>query len=560
MKHQFLKSALILSSVLAFMNCSEEAANALDNLDPAATQPTENDPSPVTAEESCWLFNAGQDLLIYPIGIVTDASGNVIGSFENGSIKGLDGNPIAVNIDVNDLTVTSRQELNASATPTSSATTSNPNSSANTALITSSESSSVPGVSSAVVQNPTSSETATQNSSESKQESSSSQQQQTVGNITVTGSLTQTVAKGQSISPISFSPVNEKPKVGSDGQYWFLKFEYDQGSKKFTISGGEQFQYFPEKKISQQFTVDGQSFTLSLTLDEKATAQSSSSQQQQAKSSSSQQQQQKSSSSQQQAKSSSSQQQPKSSSSSVAQGSTPNFKIKAGGRSGQGWGSRYWDCCKPHCAWSGKGGPIAKTCNAQQQPLTKGDDMVKSICDGGPAGLCNSQAPFAINKDLAYAFAAGPGNSYAGSCGSCFLLTFDGNSRHTTDARTAALKGKQMVIMISNIGYDVENGQFDMMIPGGGVGAFNGCSALWGINNLGAQHGGFLKDCGGDKKVNDVATVQKCLEDKCNSVFANIPDAKAGCLFHAQWLMAANNPSFTYQELESCPQELVNKY
>ena len=99
-----------------------------------------------------------------------------------------------------------------------------------------------------------------------------------------------------------------------------------------------------------------------------------------------------------------------------------------------------------------------------------------------------------------------------------------------------------------------------MMIPGGGVGIFNGCSALWGINNLGAQHGGFLKDCGGDKKVNDVAKVQKCLEDKCNSVFANIPDAKAGCLFHAQWLMAANNPSFKYEELESCPQELVNKY
>ena len=563
MKHQFLKSALILSSVLAFMNCSEEAANALDNLDPAANQPTESNPSPVAADDACWIFNAGQDLLIYPIGIVTDAAGNVIGSFENGNITALDGTPIAVGIDVNDLTVTTRQELNATVPASSDAAAIlNPASSANTVVTTSSESSSLPGVSSAAVQNPASSNAVSQTSSDSKQESSSSQQQQTVGNLTVTGNLTQTVAKGQTISPITFTPVNEKPKVGNDGQYWFLKFEYDQGSKKFTISGGEQFQYFPEKKISQQFTVDGQSFTLSLTLDEKATAQSSNSQQQ-AKSSSSQQQQQKSSSSQQQQqpKSSSSQQQqqPKSSSSQQG-GSTPNFSIKAGGRSGSGWGSRYWDCCKPHCAWSGKGGPIAKTCNASQQTLAKGDDMVKSICDGGPAGLCNSQAPFAINDDLAYAFAAGPGNSYAGSCGSCFLLTFTGESRHTTDARTQALKGKKMVIMISNIGYDVEDGQFDMMIPGGGVGAFNGCSALWGINNLGAQHGGFLKDCGGDKKVTDVATVQKCLEDKCNSVFASIPDAKAGCLFHAQWLMAANNPSFTYQELEKCPAELEAKY
>jgi hypothetical protein len=188
--------------------------------------------------------------------------------------------------------------------------------------------------------------------------------------------------------------------------------------------------------------------------------------------------------------------------------------------------------------------------------------MVKSICDGGPAGLCNNQAPFVINDELAYAFAAGPGNEYAGSCGSCFLLTFDGNSRHTTDARTAALKGKKLVIMISNIGYDVENGQFDMMIPGGGVGIFNGCSAMWGISNLGSSHGGFLKDCGGDQKLTDakVATVQKCLEDKCNSVFANIPEAKAGCLFHAQWLAAANNPSFKYEELEECPQELKSKF
>ena len=267
-------------------------------------------------------------------------------------------------------------------------------------------------------------------------------------------------------------------------------------------------------------------------------------------------------SSAQQAKSSSSQQQQQQKSSSSKQQASPNFNIKNGGRSGQGWGSRYWDCCKPHCAWTGKGGSIARTCNAQQQELTKGDDMVKSICEGGPAGLCNSQAPFVVNDELAYAFAAGPGNEYASSCGACFLLTFDGNSRHTTDARTAALKGKKLVIMISNIGYDVENGQFDLMIPGGGVGAFNGCSAMWGINNLGAQHGGFLKDCGGDQKLTDakVATVQKCLEDKCNTVFANIPDAKAGCLFHAQWLAAANNPSFKYEELAECPQELKNKF
>ena len=542
MKYQFLKSALILSSVLALTNCDEEATNAIDNLDPTAAQPTENESSTddVSADTPCWLLNADQPYLIYTAGIVTDINGTVVGTFvfeseTTGSIVAADGKTILVNnVDTNDLPLTDRATVAATtpATPASSAGTSTQNPTPTQSSVTDSqtlssgtETTPVASSSSATVVNSSSATVANNNSSSSEQ-----QQQQPKSSAAASSNCNGKCFDAPSGTCVDYY----KEQTGSKGE-------------KYAYNNNCELNCYHDPNGKECKSISG-------------SAPASSASQQQAKSSSSQQQQQKSSSSQQQAKSSSSQQQPKSSSSSVAQGSTPNFKIKAGGRSGQGWGSRYWDCCKPHCAWSGKGGPIAKTCNAQQQPLTKGDDMVKSICDGGPAGLCNSQAPFAINKDLAYAFAAGPGNSYAGSCGSCFLLTFTGESRHTTDARTAALKGKQMEIMISNIGYDVENGQFDMMIPGGGVGAFNGCSALWGINNLGAQHGGFLKDCGGDKKVNDVATVQKCLEDKCNSVFANIPDAKAGCLFHAQWLMAANNPSFTYQELESCPQELVNKY
>ena len=535
MKHQFLKSVLILGSVLAFMNCSDE-----NTMTPETDPTAQENPTPT---DYAWKLEANGDIyLIYPSGTVTNANGIIVGTHdkENGTIVGIDNNTIFQNIFTDNLEVTTLEEQKAklpasseTVPPQSSATVNPPASSANVTTPTSSANNQT--MSSANTQQPNSSANTVTSSS------SAQQQQQTNSSAATSGNC-----DGKCFDAPSGKCVGK----------------YDQ----LTGSKGEKYAYDNDCKLNCYYDPDGKECkNISGAAPASSNAQqqtksSSSQQQQQQKSSSSQQQQQKSSSSQQQAKSSSSQQQPKSSSSSVAQGSTPNFKIKSGGRSGQGWGSRYWDCCKPHCAWSGKGGPIARTCNASQQTLAKGDDMVKSICDGGPAGLCNSQAPFAINDNLAYAFAAGPGNSYAGSCGSCFLLTFDGNSRHTTDARTQALKGKQMVIMISNIGYDVENGQFDMMIPGGGVGIFNGCSALWGINNLGAQHGGFLKDCGGDKKVNDVATVQKCLEDKCNSVFANIPDAKAGCLFHAQWLMAANNPSFKYEELESCPQELVNKY
>ena len=113
MKHQFLKSALIFGSVFAVMNCSDDAANAVNTIDPGtgSIQPTdslppEENPSTTAANDSCYLFSAGQDLLIYPMGIVTDAAGNVIGTFEADTIKYADGTPIAVGIDLNNLTKT----------------------------------------------------------------------------------------------------------------------------------------------------------------------------------------------------------------------------------------------------------------------------------------------------------------------------------------------------------------------------------------------------------------------------------------------------------------------
>ncbi len=528
MKHPFLKSVLALGAALALVSCSEDAANAVSNLDPYAAVPDSANSAETNESEPCWLMEAiGQKYLVYPAGIVTDINGQTIAQVtltqdETEAFVGtaitIDGTPL-FEINTADLPVVTREQVTATVSASSAATL--PPVSSATVLVLSSAS--VTALSSNSVTIPV-----TQSSSAMVIAASSSSQQQQVQSSATTASGN---CDGKCYDSISGKCVDYyAEQTGSKGE----KYAYDN-----TCS--IKCYYDPDNKDCKN--ISGSAPASSAQAKSSSSVKSSSSS---AKSSSS-----------SSVKSSSSS--AKSSSSSQQQIST-NFNVKSGGRSGQGWGSRYWDCCKPHCAWSGKGGPIARTCNAQQQVLEKGDDMVKSICDGGPAGLCNSQAPFAINDNLAYAFAAGPGTSYAGSCGSCFLLTFNGESRHTTDARTAALKGKQMVIMISNIGYDVEDGQFDMMIPGGGVGAFNGCSTLWGINNLGAQHGGFLKDCGGDKKVTDVATVQKCLEDKCNSVFANIPDAKAGCLFHAQWLMAANNPSFTYQELESCPQELVNKY
>ena len=157
-----------------------------------------------------------------------------------------------------------------------------------------------------------------------------------------------------------------------------------------------------------------------------------------------------------------------------------------------GFATRYWDCCKPSCAWPDHGGDhTARQCDASMNVLN--EPYAKSMCDGGPSTTCLDQIPIVVNDNLAYAFAASPG---AGDnvCGKCFQLTFTGEGKYETKLNHKKIAGKKLIVMSSNIGYDVAGGQFDIMIPGGGVGLFNGCANILG-NNLGKQYGGLLADC-----------------------------------------------------------------
>lgn len=245
---------------------------------------------------------------------------------------------------------------------------------------------------------------------------------------------------------------------------------------------------------------------------------------------------------------------PKSSSSvaksSSSQGSqAPNIKVIQGGKSGSGYATRYWDSCKPHCAWEGKGGPVARTC--QRDGTTRAGSGESSVCDNGSAGTCFDQIPIVVNTDYAYAFAATPGGG--NDCGKCYMLTFKGTGAVATNTPTddahRSIKGKKLIVMSTNIGYDVSHNQFDLMIPGGGPGAFNGCGQM-GISCAGAQYGGFLTTCNYKKD---------CLINMCNQEYGNKPSLKEGCLFLANWMNAANNPEVDYVEVE-CPSELTSKY
>ena len=540
MKNRFLKSVLALSAVLAFVNCSEEAANAINNLDPQATQPTDENPNLLPADEPCWLVEADKQYLIYSAGIVTDVNGNVVGTITfidgtlTGSIVAIDGTIILKNVDAGTLPLVTRATATTTASPASSATTSTPTE--NPTL--SSATDPVPTLSSG--SEPTVPVTSSSSEMATTPNSSSEQQQQPKSSSATSTNQ----CDGKCLDSASGKCVDPHTtlKGSHDEQY-----AYDESCKINCY-------YDPTNQNCQN--IGGGA----------APANSSSSQQQQAKSSSSQQQQQSSSS----VKSSSSQQQPKSSSSVQSSSSQPKSSssqgsanasaeeskyLNAGAGGQQGFATRYWDCCMPHCAWPEHGG-AAKTCDAKgKTPIGNNNG---SICSNGQGTTCTSQIPIIVSDKLAYAFAATPGND--ATCGKCFALTFTGTGKYETKANHQALKGKTLVVMASNIGYDVQGGQFDIMIPGGGVGAFNGCANMgWG--DQGAQYGGLLSKCEDEVGYDgDLLNKRKeCLKEKCNKSFANDTQAKEGCMFLATWMEAAGNPNHTYKEVE-CPQALKAQF
>ncbi|KAF9010907.1 glycoside hydrolase family 45 protein [Hymenopellis radicata] len=191
--------------------------------------------------------------------------------------------------------------------------------------------------------------------------------------------------------------------------------------------------------------------------------------------------------------------------------------------------TRYWDCCKTSCAWSGKASVTAPvlTCDANQNTLT--DPNVKSGCDGGTAFACANNSPWAVDDNTAYGFAAVSiaGGTESSWCCACYELTFT----------SMAISGKKMIIQATNTGGDLGSNQFDLMIPGGGVGIFTqGCPAQYGSWNGGATYGG-------------VSSRTEC---------DNLPEAvREGCYFRFDWFEGADNPSVSFQEV-TCPSELTS--
>jgi hypothetical protein len=210
-----------------------------------------------------------------------------------------------------------------------------------------------------------------------------------------------------------------------------------------------------------------------------------------------------------------------------------------------GWASRYWDCCKPSCGWTANSNPPVPAC--QKDGSTRIGADAKNGCEGGGTAFeCYDFAPwYDAATNMSYGFAAKNGVT----CGACFMLQFTGSGHSGTNDGATKLKGQQMIVQAINIG-GIEQNQFDLLIPGGGVGAMNGCSTQWGSSvELGAQYGGLLTTCKGDPT---------CMKGKCQSVFGNMPTLKAGCDWFTTWFSSADNPNLVFKQV-SCPSQLTAK-
>jgi len=93
-----------------------------------------------------------------------------------------------------------------------------------------------------------------------------------------------------------------------------------------------------------------------------------------------------------------------------------------------------------------------------------------------------------------------------------------------------------MVVQGTSTGGDLGANHFDIAMPGGGVGLFDGCSRQFG-GLPGAQYGG-------------ISSIGQC---------DSFPSAlKPGCKWRFNWFQNADNPTFTFKQVQ-CPAEIVAK-
>ncbi|CAF1475880.1 unnamed protein product [Adineta ricciae] len=190
--------------------------------------------------------------------------------------------------------------------------------------------------------------------------------------------------------------------------------------------------------------------------------------------------------------------------------------------------TRYWDCCKASCGWSGKASVTNPVKTCARDGITPVDVNAQSGCNGGGAYMCNNQQPWNVSSTLSYGYAAAYINNQRESdwCCACYSLVFT----------SGPVVGKELIVQVTNTGGDLGKNHFDLQMPGGGVGIFDGCSSQFvGSFSWGDRYGGVRarSDC-----------------------YKLPPSIQAGCLWRFDWFQNADNPSMNFKQVP-CPAALT---
>ena len=93
-----------------------------------------------------------------------------------------------------------------------------------------------------------------------------------------------------------------------------------------------------------------------------------------------------------------------------------------------------------------------------------------------------------------------------------------------------------MIVQVTNTGGDLGNNHFDLQMPGGGFGIFDGCTTQFGGSySWGQRYGGISQ------------------RSECN----NLPSVlRSGCFWRFDWFQNADNPSVSLKQV-TCPTVLT---
>ncbi|CAF1039532.1 unnamed protein product [Adineta steineri] len=190
--------------------------------------------------------------------------------------------------------------------------------------------------------------------------------------------------------------------------------------------------------------------------------------------------------------------------------------------------TRYWDCCKASCGWGGKASVTNPVKTCARDGFTSVDVNAQSGCNGGSAYMCSNQQPWNVSSSLSYGYAAAYITNQRESdwCCACYSLLFT----------SGPVIGKELIVQVTNTGGDLGKNHFDLQMPGGGVGLFDGCSSQFiGSYSWGDRYGG-------------VRT-----RSDCDKLPASI---RAGCFWRFDWFKNADNPSMSFKKV-TCPPALT---